>query len=108
MLLILQLKGLFNSSSLKRKGIKTELDGIKEHIPKWYLENKKKTGASSTITKHLLTCTTPPADPRNAFKITRKARSDNELKISEVLFIKRMKPLLCVQKEYVISLCLDF
>ena len=82
-------------------------DRIKEHIPKWYLENKKKTG-ESTITKHLLTCTNPPTDPRNAFKIIRKARSINELKILEAIFIKRLKPSLCIQKEHVISLCLDF
>ena len=88
---------------------------ISEHFPKWLLEGQK-TGPRSTrppssaIARHALQCarfdrTRPPGD---FFSIRARSRHPRLLPQLESTFILALKPVLCVQKEFVFTLALPW
>ena len=80
---------------------------IREHVPKW-LEMGRSGRSLSSITEHLLSCNNCPPAPRDNFTIIAQGRHALHLRILEALFIKRDRPSLCKQKDYVIDLQLPW
>ena len=80
---------------------------IKQHIPRDLLQRRTRAGVmvkqtDSAITKHLkssLDCIN--AEVTKNFKILAQARSQQHLNVLEALFIQRLAPPLCNQKEHV-------
>ena len=79
----------------------------REHIPRW-LEMGHQGRSVSSISDHLLTCDNCPPAPREIFKVIARGRHSLHLRILEALFIKRHRPNLCKQKDYVIDLHLPW
>ncbi|KAH9580669.1 Alpha-(1,6)-fucosyltransferase [Schistosoma haematobium] len=86
---------------------------IGEHIPAWFYKGERK-AVRSSILEHLIDCN-HSTDPKNEFKVVYMIRSNlprflriQLLKIAEALTIQELKPELCVQKKYVLSLSLPW
>ncbi|CAH8821014.1 unnamed protein product, partial [Trichobilharzia szidati] len=86
-----------------------------EHIPKWLQQQMKSPDTiepgnrcpTSSIAKHIIE-TGHKVDFNSAFKPIYKTRLGHILKFIEALAIKRLKPVLCVQKLFVITLNLPW
>ncbi|MEL7308586.1 MAG: reverse transcriptase domain-containing protein [Pseudomonadota bacterium] len=80
---------------------------IKEHLPRW-IHTSKKTSTSS-VCKHVIDCDDFTGQHFSSYfsVLANSSRSFN-LRILEALFIYRRKPSLCVQKDFVYSLCLPW
>lgn len=79
---------------------------INEHVPRW-LSTTKNGIPHSSITKHLLD-TGHIIQKEKAFRIVYQARNMNDLRIAEAVTIRIKKPILCVQKQMVMSLALPW
>ena len=79
---------------------------IKEHVPRWLLNNKNGV-ATSSITKHILECGQVD-NPRERFSIVHREKSRVLLPFLEAIAIKRLSPILCMQKESVRTLRLPW
>ena len=88
---------------------------VGEHIPKW-LEKEMNSDKSidaggrrpiSSIAKHLIDMN-HKIDVKTAFKIIYKNGQGRLLKYAEALAIRKFKPPLCVQKQFIISLNLPW
>ena len=79
---------------------------ITEHVPKWLL-NRKNGVATSAITRHILECGQVQTH-RERFSIIHRATSRAALPFLEASAIKRLKPVLCMQKESVRTLRLPW
>ena len=78
---------------------------IQQHIPSDLL--KRKRTSDSAITKHLrLNADCLSEDLNQAFRVLASARNSTHLNVLEALFIKRLAPPLCSQKEHVRALSL--
>ena len=77
---------------------------ITEHLPKWLTE--RRTGnAKSAISKHLQESGHSALEPLY-FCILYQARRSQEHKFAEAVKIRRTKPALCIQKQFVVNLLL--
>ena len=80
---------------------------IKQHIPNKVMEKNqakhiKTEKTDSAITKHLKESTNCiPTDPQARFQTLAKARNKQHLDILEALFIRKLSPSLCKQKEFI-------
>ena len=76
---------------------------VSEHLPRWVFTQKKRGHISSSITRHVLSCSLfdRSAPPLSYFSILTQSSFSFQLKILEALFIIDRKPPLCVQKEFV-------
>ena len=76
--------------------------------PKFEMPQLRITKSASAITKHLAASSecrsVVCANALKHFKILAKGRSANHLSILEALFIARLKPALCIQKDFVRTL----
>ncbi|MEL7308443.1 MAG: reverse transcriptase domain-containing protein [Pseudomonadota bacterium] len=80
---------------------------IKEHLPRW-IHTSRKTSTSS-ICKHVIDCEHFTGKHFSSyFSILASCPFSFSLRILESLFIRRRKPPLCVQKEFVYSLSLPW
>ena len=83
---------------------------IKQHIPDTLLlesPDLAKSRSDSALTRHLKDSSSCISkDMRNRFKILASARSEPHLHVLEALFISRLSPSLCCQKDFVRSLSL--
>ncbi|CAH8606449.1 unnamed protein product [Schistosoma rodhaini] len=86
---------------------------IREHIPVWFYNGERK-AVRSSILEHLIDCN-HSTNPQSDFKVVYIIRSNlprflriKLLKIAEALTIHELKPELCVQKKYVLSLSLPW
>ena len=83
-----------------------ESPSITEHLPKWLTEGR--TGnAKSAISKHLQE-SGHSAMERSYFCILHQARGSQELKFAKAVIIRRTKPALCIQKQFVVNLSLPW
>ena len=90
-------------------GKTTQLLGerIKQHIPSKIIDREadkkmKVEKNDSAVTKHLkenAECV-PLCKPESRFKILAEARSNSHLDVLETIFIKKLLPVLCAQKEF--------
>ena len=78
----------------------------REHIPAWLI-NKKPGKPQSAITRHLLK-SGHNVNQKESFKILNRQKSPWLLKLAEASNIRRLKPNLCVQKEFVTPLRLPW
>jgi hypothetical protein len=86
---------------------------IKEHLPKWLCQGKRRPRATnppaSSITKHLMEGQCRVNEAALGFRILlRTGKSLLKQRIAEALFIKRKNPDLCIQKENVLPLHLPW
>ena len=79
----------------------------REHIPRW-LERGLHGQCRSSITEHVLDCDCDRSSLMSSFSVVCRARNDPLLRILEALFIKRDRPNLCRQKDYVTDLRLPW
>ena len=84
---------------------------IKQHIPTSLLQDRpllQKKTADSAITRHLKSnqACIPRDTPASRFGIVATARNSEQLKVLEALFIKKLAPPLCNQKEHTHNLSL--
>ncbi|CAH8670780.1 unnamed protein product [Schistosoma curassoni] len=86
---------------------------IREHIPAWFYKGERK-AIRSSILEHLIDYN-HSTDPQIDFKVVYMIRSNlprflriQLLKIAEALAIQELKPELCVQKKYILSLSLPW
>ena len=79
---------------------------VKEHIPDWLI-NKKSGQARSAITKHLVS-SGHTVDRYSCFQILNKQYHSSLLKLAEACYIRKLKPVLCVQKQFVTPLSLPW
>jgi hypothetical protein len=79
----------------------------REHIPRW-LERGLSGQCHSSITEHILACNCDRENLLSNFSILVHARNELLLKILEALFIRRDRPNLCRQKDFVTELCLPW
>ena len=91
-------------------GKTTQLLGerIKQHIPSKIIDREadkkiKVEKNDSAVTKHLKEndeCVPLCSKPESRFKILAEARSNSHLDVLETIFIKKLLPVLCAQKEF--------
>jgi hypothetical protein len=86
---------------------------IKEHLPKWLCQGKRRPRATnppaSSITRHLMEKQCGADRAASAFRVLhRTGASPLKQRIAEALYIKRKKPDLCIQKENVLTLHLPW
>jgi hypothetical protein len=79
---------------------------LREHLPQWLLKGENRTPRSS-IGKHLLD-TGHHIIPDQAFRVINQQRTGRLLRIAEAVAIRRLQPVLCVQKEMVVELLLPW
>jgi hypothetical protein len=79
---------------------------LREHLPQWLLKGENRTPRSA-ISKHLLD-TGHHIVPDQAFRVINRQRSGKLLRIAEAVAIRRLHPVLCVQKEMVVELRLPW
>ena len=79
---------------------------IKEHIPDWLINNKSDTPRSA-ITKHLLS-TNHKVGRYDRFTVINRQRYSKLLRFAEASSIRRFKPVLCIQKQFVTPLSLPW
>ena len=79
---------------------------ISEHLPKGLLLNGSKL-PSDSIGKHILDYG-HAVDRTQYFRILAKLRTPQILRFAEACAIRRMKPYLCVQKDFVVHLALPW
>ena len=75
---------------------------IREHIPDWII-NQKSGVPRSAITKHLVN-TAHRVDRFQSFTIINKQQYSTLLRFTEACSICRLKPVLCIQKQFVTPL----
>ena len=83
---------------------------IKEHLPRW-LQSTNRAGRNpaSSVCKHAVDCDDfVGRDFISYFSVLASSSCFMSLRILEALFIKRLKPPLCVQKEFVYGLILPW
>ncbi|CAH8508776.1 unnamed protein product [Heterobilharzia americana] len=86
-----------------------------EHVPKWLQKQMTSTDPisagdkhpSSSIAKHILE-TNHRIDMKTAFKVLHKSGQSRVLKFIEALAIRKFKPPLCIQKQFVLTLNLPW
>ena len=79
---------------------------IHEHIPKWLID-KKPGIAKTAISRHLKT-THHVVDRYKSFSIINRQNHSKLLRFAEACSIRKLKPDLCVQKEFVTPLSLPW
>ena len=87
-------------TSIRRKG-KT----VREQPPRLCKNNSSKINCGSAIGQHLLTnpeCAKTYTDDN--FRIIRQARSSFHLNVLESVYIKTQSPVLCKQKDFIVSI----
>ena len=83
---------------------------MKEHLPRWLLKNtSNRNTARSSICKHAAECDHfQGRDFLSYFSVLSRSSHPTSLRILEALFIKNLKPPLCVQKDFLYSLLLPW
>ena len=75
---------------------------IKRHVPRTFINGTKSPKLTSAIGQHLessLVCRQQYSDDR--FTIITRGRGQFHLDVLEALYIQTLKPVLCIQKQYV-------